>query len=202
MVLNKPANLPVHPGPSGGASVEDSFPALSRRRAGPWLVHRLDADTAGCLLVAMRRAALLAAQAEFAAGRAEKLYWAVVRGGPEAARGQIALPLLKRNTKQGWHMTADPSGDPAVTDWQVLGRAAGLSWLELRPRTGRTHQLRLHCAASGFPILGDTRYGAGETGGLHLLARELHLALEPKLHAMAPPPAHMRAALRQCGAGS
>src|SRR6185437_5112995 len=78
VVLDKPAGLPVHAGPRGGASVEDAFPALSRRKDGPWLAHRLDADTAGCLVVALRRAALHAAQAAFAAGLAEKTYWAVV----------------------------------------------------------------------------------------------------------------------------
>lgn len=77
VVLDKPAGLPVHAGPRGGASVEDWFPALSRRKDGPWLVHRLDADTAGCLIVALRYSALRAAQAEFAAGRVHKIYWAV-----------------------------------------------------------------------------------------------------------------------------
>ncbi len=82
VVLDKPAGLKVHAGPGGGPSVEDGFAALSRRRDGPWLVHRLDADTAGCLVVALRKAALVAAQAEFAGGRAVKTYWAVVVGGP------------------------------------------------------------------------------------------------------------------------
>ena len=77
VVLDKPAGLPVHAGPRGGASVEDWFPALSRRKDGPWLVHRLDADTAGCLIVALRYSALRAAQAEFATGRVHKIYWAV-----------------------------------------------------------------------------------------------------------------------------
>src|SRR3954471_18208031 len=107
VVLNKPAGLPVHAGPSGGASVEDVFPSLSRRKDGPWLVHRLDADTAGCLVVALRRAALLAAQAEFAAGRARKTYWAVVRGCPVDDRGTIDVPLLRRNARSSWHMAVD-----------------------------------------------------------------------------------------------
>src|SRR5271168_2372735 len=77
VVLNKPAGLAVHAGPRGGPSVEEMFPALSRRRDGPWLAHRLDADTAGCLVVALTKTGLIAAQAEFAGGRAEKIYWAV-----------------------------------------------------------------------------------------------------------------------------
>ena len=80
VVLDKPAGLAVHAGPSGGRSVEDWFPLLSRRKEGPWLAHRLDADTAGCLVIALRRAALLSAQACSRTGRVRKVYWAVVRG--------------------------------------------------------------------------------------------------------------------------
>lgn len=198
VVLDKPAGLKVHPGPGGGPSVEDAFPALSRRADGPWLAHRLDADTAGCLVIALRKAALLAAQAEFAAGRAEKTYWAVVRGAPAADSGVVDGPLLKRSTKTGWHMAADPEGQRAVTDWRVLGRGDGIAWLELRPRTGRTHQVRAHAASLGCPLLGDAVYGGGG-GRLHLLARAIRLALDPPLEATAPVPPHIRDALRACG---
>ncbi|MDE2199382.1 MAG: RNA pseudouridine synthase [Rhodospirillales bacterium] len=198
VVLDKPAGLKVHPGPGGGPSVEACFPALSRRRDGPWLVHRLDADTAGCLVVALRRAALLAAQAEFAAGRAEKVYWAVVRGRPPGEAGTITLPLRKQSEARGWRMLAGPGGQAAVTEWRLRGAAAGLAWLELRPRTGRTHQVRAHCASIGCPLLGDAVYGDG-IGPLHLLARSIRLRLEPEPAATAPPPAHMRAALAVCG---
>ena len=201
VVLNKPAGLPVHPGPRRGPSVEDWFPALSRRRDGPWLAHRLDADTAGCLVVALRRAALHAAQAAFAAGDADKTYWAVVGGGPAAESGRVALPLAKRSAPGGWHMVADPAGPPCITDWQVRGRAPGLAWLELRPRTGRTHQVRVHCASLGCPVLGDPVYGDG-AGRLHLLARAVTLPLQPPLHAVAPPPPHMLDALSACGFGA
>jgi len=80
----------------------------------------------------------------------------------------------------------------------VRGRGADCTWLELRRRTGRTHQLRVHCAALGFPILGDPVYGDGK-GPLHLMARALELALEPPVHATAEPPPHMAAALARCG---
>lgn len=196
-VLDKPAGLPVHPSRGGGPSVEDVFPQLSRRRAGPWLAHRLDQDTAGCLLVALRRPALLTAQACFAEGRLEKVYWAVVRGGPPGDAGEVVAPLLKRNVPGGWRIIVDPAGQPARTAWRVLGRGEGIAWLELRPRTGRTHQVRVHCAQLGCPVLGDSRYGGGE-GRLHLLARSLRLPLEPPVEATAPPPAHMLAALRRC----
>jgi tRNA pseudouridine32 synthase/23S rRNA pseudouridine746 synthase len=197
VVLNKPAGLAVHPGPAGGPSVEDWFPLLSKRRDGPWLAHRLDADTAGCLVVALRKAPLLAAQAEFAAHRAHKIYWAVVEGEPEADFGVIEAKLLKRPDRGGWRMVVDPAGQAAVTQWRVLGRSPGRAWLELSPRTGRTHQLRVHCALMGWPILGDARYGNGDD--LHLLARSIRLELTPPLQVVAPPPPAMVPALVACG---
>jgi tRNA pseudouridine32 synthase / 23S rRNA pseudouridine746 synthase len=198
VVLNKPTGLPVHPGPHGGPSVEDWFPQLSRRSDGPRLVHRLDADTSGCLVVALRRAALIAAQGEFAKGRARKTYWAIVRGVPSQTSGRVDLPLRRHNAKSGWRMEHDPAGQPAVTDWQMRGEAGDMSWLELHPRTGRTHQVRVHCALLGCPVIGDPRYGGGP-GTLHLLARAIELSLDPPLAAIAPPPSHMRGALERCG---
>jgi len=198
VVLDKPPGLPVHPGPRGGPSVEDWFPQLSRRKDGPWLAHRLDADTSGCLLIALRRAALIAAQAEFAAGRVQKTYWAVVRGVPGAASGTIDAKLRRHSTRSGWRMVSDASGQPAVTDWRLCGTAGDLAWLELHPRTGRTHEVRVHCALLGCPVLGDPIYGSAP-GPLHLLSRAIALALDPPLAATAPPPAHMRDALVRCG---
>lgn len=196
VVFDKPAGLPVHAGPSGGPSVEDFFPQLSRRRDGPWLVHRLDADTSGCLVVALRRAALHEAQAAFAAGRVRKTYWAVVTGHPKAMSGRVSLPLQKVSDRSGWRMIGGPAGLPAETDWRVAGQNADCSWLELHPRTGRTHQVRAHCAALGCPVIGDPVYG-GAPGRLHLLARSIAIPLEPLLAAEANPPAHMLAALRR-----
>lgn len=199
VVLDKPAGLAVHAGPSGGRSVEDWFGVLSRRKDGPWLAHRLDADTAGCLVIALRRTALLAAQALFAAGEVRKIYWAIVRGEVAGDRGTIIAPLRRVTGTSGWRMIVDHhAGQQAATDWQVLGRADGLTWLELRPRTGRTHQVRVHCSVLGAPILGDERYGVAG-GGLHLLARAIHLALDPPVDAIAAPPAHMLVALGRCG---
>lgn len=201
VVLNKPAGLPVHAGPRGGRSVEDWFPQLSRRKDGPWLAHRLDADTAGCLVVALRRAALHAAQRLFAAGQAQKTYWAVVHGAPPPDEGVVEAPLLKHNAQGGWRMLAHPAGQPARTAWRVLGRSPGRTWLELHPATGRTHQVRVHCATLGCPVLNDPVYGepGPDPGGLHLLARAITLPLTPPLHATAPPPAHMQPALRALG---
>jgi tRNA pseudouridine32 synthase/23S rRNA pseudouridine746 synthase len=198
VVLDKPAGLAVHAGPSGGRSVEDWFPLLSRRKDGPWLVHRLDADTAGCLVIALRRAPLVAAQALFASGAIRKTYWAVARGEVAGDAGVVEAKLRRVTGPQGWRMVVDPAGQAAATDWRVLGRRDGLTWLEMQPRTGRTHQVRVHCVVLGAPILGDERYGGGG-GGLHLLSRAIHVPLEPPVDAVAPPPPHMLAALEQCG---
>jgi 23S rRNA-/tRNA-specific pseudouridylate synthase len=149
-------------------------------------------------VIALRRAALHAAQAEFAQGRARKTYWAVVQGRMPAASGCVDLSLAKRVAKSGWRMWPDPAGQAAVTLWRVLGHAGEKTWLELSPRTGRTHQIRVHCAAIGHPVLGDPIYGTGGRG-LHLLARAIRLDLDPVLAAVAPPPAAMRAALSACG---
>ncbi len=101
IVLDKPAGLAVHAGPSGGRSVEDWFPLLSRRKAGPWLAHRLDADTSGCLVIALRRAALIRAQALFTSGRVSKIYWAVVRGAVsgDAGNSQCAVTARDRSAR-------------------------------------------------------------------------------------------------------
>ncbi|WP_019015063.1 RluA family pseudouridine synthase [Elioraea tepidiphila] len=193
LVIDKPAGLPVHRGPRGGASVEDLLESLrfGKRRL-PQPAHRLDADTAGCLVLGRTKPALAALGRAFAEGAVEKVYWAVVRGGPTVEMGEIALPVAKRSTREaGWRMVVDPAGAPALTLWRVLGRGADRTWLELRPRTGRTHQLRVHCAAMGWPILGDAVYGAGEPGGLALLARSIAI---PSLGvaAEAPVPAPMQ----------
>ena len=204
IVVDKPAGLPVHPGPHGGPSVEDGFRDMSRRKDGPWLAHRLDADTSGCLVIALRKSALVAAQAEFAAGRVEKIYWAVVRGAPAADAGRIDAPVLRQSRIGGWRMHLNDSGVPALTDWRVLGRGPGMAWIEFRPRTGRTHQIRVHAASIGCPLLGDPVYdensqASGGHGRLHLLARSIRLGLEPPVLAEAQPGAHMRVALTACG---
>lgn len=201
MVLDKPAGLPVHRGPRGGASLEDWLEALRMgKRHLPQPAHRLDTDTAGCLVLGRTKPALAALGAIFAGGLARKTYWAVVRGGPPEESGRIDAPLRKTSSAtRGWRMEVHPEGQRAVTTWRVLGRAKGMAWLELRPETGRTHQLRVHCAGSGWPILGDPLYGGGEAGGLHLLARAIAMPTDPPLAIEAPPPPHMLAALAACG---
>lgn len=201
LVLNKPLGLAVHPGRAGGPSVEDFFPLWRKGHNGPWLAHRLDRDTSGCLVVALRKTALLAAQNMFARGAVEKTYWAVVRGDPKEDRGEIDLPLGKVTTGKRWKMVVDRTAPPAVTAWEVKGRGDGLAWIEFRPKTGRTHQIRAHARLLDLPILGDEVYGRGGSGQLCLLARRIFLPLEPAVVAEAPVPGHMAVGLRECGYG-
>jgi tRNA pseudouridine32 synthase/23S rRNA pseudouridine746 synthase len=192
VIVDKPAGLAVHGGPRGGASVEDQFGSLTRKAHGPWLAHRLDADTAGCLAIALTKTALVAMQAAFAAGTVRKVYWAIVRGAPGAAEGVVTAPLRKVSGPAGWRMVVDPAGDRAESVWRVLATDGGVSLLDVRPRTGRTHQVRVHCATLGCPVIGDAVYGEGG-GGLALLARSLMLPLVPPVSATAGLPAHMAA---------
>ena len=163
LVIDKPAGIAVHPGPGDGPDLESGFDAL---RFGlprpPALAHRLDRDTSGCLVLGRHPKALRRLGALFAAGRVEKVYWAIVVGRPPQAEGRAETGLGKLSRGGGWRMVVDPAGRRAITDYRVRGAAAGRSWLELRPRTGRTHQLRVHCAALGCPVIGDPVYGSPE----------------------------------------
>ncbi|WP_372622987.1 RluA family pseudouridine synthase [Falsiroseomonas sp.] len=198
-MLDKPAGLPVSA--RTGESLDAWLPALRLgKRRDPQPAHRLDADTAGCLVLGRTAPMLARINALFAARKVGKLYWAVLRGALRGEAGVVEAPLRKVSTAaRGWRMEVHPSGDPARTAWRVLGRAPGLTWVELRPETGRTHQLRVHCAHLGAPILGDAMYGGGDAGGLHLLAREIALPLDAELRVTAPVPEHMRKAIAACG---
>jgi RluA family pseudouridine synthase len=208
LIVDKPAGLAVHPGPKGGPNLEDLLDGL---RFGlpnrPELAHRLDRDTSGCLALGRHHRALRRLGRLFAGGQVEKTYWAVVEGAPPAAQGRIDLPLGRRNQTRGWWMKVDQGGLPSITDYRVLGDAEGLTWLELQPRTGRTHQLRVHLAALGCPVLGDPIYGSARAADpgrapLHLHARALAVPLyanRPPVVASAAAPAHMLDALAACG---
>jgi RluA family pseudouridine synthase len=211
LIIDKPAGLPVHAGPGGGPNVEQYLDAL---RFGlpklPALAHRLDRDTSGCLILGRHVKALRKLGKLFQEGRIEKTYWAVVEGAPVEPAGRIYIPLRKFNQKTGWRMLADPKGEgpdsqSAVTDYKVLGSAGDLTWIECHPKTGRTHQIRVHLQYLGCPILGDPVYGkttTDKTVGLHLHSRAIAVPLYPKrepIVAVAPPPPHMLKALKACG---
>ena len=205
IVIDKPAGIPVHAGPKGGVTIEDGLMAL--RGDLPWrpeLAHRLDRETSGCLVLGRDRQTLSKLGRMFVGGRVEKTYWAVVEGGPKAETGRIALNLSKQDRTRGWHMRTDPKGKPAVSFYRVLGRSERFAWLELMPKTGRTHQLRVHCAAKHWPILGDSIYGKGRANGprLHLHARSIGFSLLPRqkrITVTAPVPEDMAEALKLCG---
>jgi tRNA pseudouridine32 synthase / 23S rRNA pseudouridine746 synthase len=199
LVIDKPAGIAVHPGPGGGPVLERLFEAL---RFGlphpPALAHRLDRDTSGVLVLGRHKKALRRLGALFAAGQVEKVYWAIVHGRPPQDAGHIETGLRKVTRGRGWRMVVDANGQRAVTDYRQLAAGEGVTWLELRPRTGRTHQLRVHCATLGCPVCGDGVYGRAEAGALLLHARAIQLPLypsRPPVVVTAPPPPHMEAAL-------
>jgi tRNA pseudouridine32 synthase/23S rRNA pseudouridine746 synthase len=141
----------------------------------------------------------------FKESKVGKTYWALVEGSPDAEEGRIDLPLGKLNQERGWWMKVDPAGAPSLTTWKVMGRGGDKTWLALEPITGRTHQLRVHCQAMGWPIVGDSIYGkAPRFGGpmLHLLSREIVVPLyknRDPIRVTAPVPEHMREGLAACG---
>ncbi len=174
IVIDKPAGLAVHPGPRTPDSLEDFLEILAfGNQRLPVISHRLDRDTSGCLVLARHPKAVRRVSMLFEAGRVEKVYWAVLSSLPEVDAGSIDAPLLKVSSAEaGWRMVIDPRGKRAVTHWRVIDRAARL--VEFRPETGRTHQLRVHAASMGHPILGDPVYGDGK-GPMRLHARSITL---------------------------
>src|ERR1700682_4848644 len=124
---------------------------------------------------------------------------------PAEDQGTIDMPLGRLNVERGWWQKPDPDGQKAVTNWRVLGRGDGLAWLALEPVTGRTHQLRVHSAAAGWPIFGDNIYGNGPRFGeprLHLHSREIGIPIsrnKDPVRVTAPAPGHMQEGLRACG---
>src|SRR5215467_13382166 len=132
LVVDKPPGIAVHRGPKGGESLEDHFGTLrfGLPRA-PALAHRLDRDTSGCLALGRHRKALAELGRLFRNGAIGKTYWAVVEGGPAEDRGRIDVALGRKDVTRGWWMKPDPAGQPATTDWRVLGRGANSAWLAL-----------------------------------------------------------------------
>lgn len=210
LALNKPAGLAVQGGTGTTRHVDGMLDALAEGGERPRLVHRLDRDTSGILVLARNAAAARELMHAFQQHRVRKLYWAVLLRGPERDEGVIDLPLAKRGGAGAERMAVAEEEDArwARTAFRVLARAGKVAaWVALQPLTGRTHQLRAHCAAIGAPILGDGKYGgravhlAEAPKGLMLHARELELP-QPKgrpLRLTAEPPRHFREALAWLG---
>ncbi|MCW5700518.1 MAG: RluA family pseudouridine synthase, partial [Rhodospirillales bacterium] len=178
IVLDKPAGLAVQGGTRTDRHLDAMLEALCFGGERPRLVHRLDKDTSGVLVLARTAAAAAALAKGFRSHAAHKRYWAVVVGIPKVAEGRIDLPLAKHPGQRGERIQVDADeGRRAVTDYRVVERAGGrAAWLELEPLTGRTHQLRVHCAAMDTPILGDGKYGgAAAFPGRQWTGTRLHL---------------------------
>ena len=189
LALDKPAGLAVQGG-SGQRRHLDALSEALRFEADepPRLVHRLDKETSGVLLLARHRHAARDLTRLFRDGEVAKTYWAVVAGVPRSAAGEIDRPLTKGTER----VEEDATGRPAVTHYRTISATEGRAWLVLSPLTGRTHQLRVHCALIGAPILGDRKYGGPRHKQLHLHARELVLSRDSgNLRLTAPLPAHM-----------
>ncbi|WP_297494378.1 RluA family pseudouridine synthase [Acidocella sp.] len=211
IALNKPAGLAVQGGKGIAVHVDGMLDALRVEESErPKLVHRLDRDTSGILLLARSARVASRLSTVFRSRTVEKIYWALLSGVPDVLTGRIDLPLKRvefGNTSRAEPASRkDPEAQSAVTEYRVL-ETAGKKFclMELRPQTGRMHQLRAHCLALGTPILGDAAYGGifveGFAEQLHLHARKLvlphpdggTLSLEAAL------PKHMRDGLKYLG---
>ncbi|MBU8876312.1 RluA family pseudouridine synthase [Reyranella sp. MMS21-HV4-11] len=214
IVLNKPPGLAVQGGSGTEKHIDGMLDGLrfgSEQR--PKLVHRLDKDTSGLLLIARTGQAAKRLTASFRDRETEKLYWAIVVGVPAKKEGAINLPLAKRPGAFDRELMQvdEENGQKALTHFRVVDSASRrAALLALWPRTGRTHQLRVHCTAIGCPILGDRKYGGEEAllstiadaRKLHLHARRLtlpHPSGKGELKALAEPPPHFRRTVEAFG---
>jgi 23S rRNA pseudouridine955/2504/2580 synthase len=208
-VFNKPSGLAVQGGSGVNRHVDDMLEAFRNKKGEkPRLVHRLDRDTSGVLVVARTRLAAMKLAQAFKGRDAKKTYWALVKGIPKKREDRISTWMVKEQTFDGDRMRVAKHGedgaDHAVTNYRIIEQAAqSLTWLEMEPYTGRTHQLRVHAAHIGCPIIGDPKYFEADTnwsfpGGiqnrLHLHARRIVIP-HPNggvIDVTAPMPPHMR----------
>lgn len=204
LALDKPAGLAVQGGSGTRRHLDGMLAAWERDGERPRLVHRLDRDTAGVMLVARSVAAARSLTRALKAREARKIYWAVTVGVPDPRQGRISQGLAKRGGAGAERMAVDDAdGKPAITFYTVVEEAfRKAAWVALMPKTGRTHQLRVHLASLQTPILGDGKYagqeafiaGAELPRQLHLFSRRIavpHPATGRLLTVTAPLPAHM-----------
>ncbi len=200
LVIDKPAGLPLDRPRAGGHSLDDYLEQLKLgfQRA-PQPVHRLDRDTSGCLLLARNPKALKRFSAAFEARQVGKVYLGIVPGDVAEEEGTIELSLSKiSSAEEGWRMIAAKKGKSAVTHWRRRETIGGLTLVEFRPETGRTHQIRVHALLGlGSALLGDPIYGTGSDGFggggprtmLHASALTIERGGKPPIVASAPMPA-------------
>jgi 23S rRNA pseudouridine955/2504/2580 synthase len=178
IVVNKPPGLATQGGTKTGTHLDGLLDGLADEAGNrPKLVHRLDKDTSGVLLLARSSRAAAFFSKSFSVRTARKVYWALVAGVPEVKDGQIDLPLAKQPGTGGEKMHVDEAeGLAARTRYRVIERAGNrAAWVELQPLTGRTHQLRVHMAAIGHPIVGDGKYAGQDAFLTGAISRKLHL---------------------------
>jgi 23S rRNA pseudouridine955/2504/2580 synthase len=216
IVLNKPPGLATQGGSGTFDHVDGLLDAFAPDGPRPRLVHRLDKDTSGVLLIARTPGSAAFFSRRFSGRTARKIYWALVVGVPEVRDGLIELPLVKQPGTGGEKMMVDESGpdgkgggQPARTRYRVVERAGNrAAWVELQPLTGRTHQLRVHMAAIGHPIVGDGKYGGQNAFLSGTISRKMHLHARrliiehpdgTPLDVTAPLPEHFAMGMEQLG---
>ena len=212
LVLNKPPGLATQGGTKTTRHVDGLLDAYIEGddQPRPRLVHRLDKDTSGVLLIARTPGSAAFFSKRFSGRSAKKIYWALVVGVPEVSEGTIDAPLAKQPGTGGEKMHVDhEGGQPAKTRYRVVDKVGKkAAWLELEPLTGRTHQLRVHCAAMGNPIVGDGKYGGQDAFLTGTISRKMHLHARrliidapggDTIDATAPLPEHFAASMEQLG---